>query len=268
MKMKHLSALTFALLSTVLWAGVSLEKSYNNSCSVSKINATDYKYFVMDDVNNQCRIYNLDHSVYKTINLSIPNNMYLYDIKYVSQDLFDDDSKIELLYVYYEYIATSSTEGYYKYYTKVINEDGTTLINQSNAIYSDIKEVNDNEYRLFIYSYDYSSWPYNTNTYIYSFDGYPNVLKSEDISARSISIGDAYPNPAQDFVKLPYSLESSVASAQLVIHHITGEQIKSFEIDQQFSFLKVTTNNFHSGQYVYYIESNGQRTEGGKFLIQ
>lgn len=251
-----------------MWAGPTLEKTYNYSCTVTKINATDHKLYVMDDVNNQCRIYNLDHSLYKTIDLSIPNSMSLYDVKYVTQDLIDSDAKIELLYVYYQYIATSTTEGYYKYYTKVINEDGTVLISLTNAIYSDIKQVADDQYRLFIYGYDYSSWPYATTTNIYSFDGYPYVLKSDEISERSATLGDAYPNPAQEYITIPYSLDPSVSAAQIKIYNQQGQQVNSFDVDQQFSFLKIATHNFIPGQYIYTIESNGEQTPGAKFIVQ
>lgn len=268
MNYKKLLIIALSLFSTLLMAELQLEKTYTNSCSVTKINATDYKFFLMDDINNQCRMYNLDHSLYKTIDLSIPNSMSLYDVKYVTQDLFDDDSKIELLYVYYQYIATSTTEGYYKYYTKVINEDGTVLLNLTDAIYSDIKKVADDDYRLFIYSYDYSSWPYATTSNIYAFDGYPYVLKSEEISARSAVLGEAYPNPAQEYVTIPYTLEATVNSAQMIIYSSSGQPIKSFEIDQQFSFLKIATRQFLPGQYVYTIVSDGEVTPGAKFIVQ
>lgn len=78
------------LLSTGLssTAQVTLEKSYDHSLSVTKINQSEYKYFLMDVGSGQCRIYNLDHSLWKTINIALPANYYLFDINSLSVNLF------------------------------------------------------------------------------------------------------------------------------------------------------------------------------------
>ncbi len=75
----------------------------------------------MDDWANQCRIYNTDHSLWKTINLLVPPGQYLYDIKYVSEGLFTSDDALSLLYIYYEYDEINQ---YSTYTVAVVTENG------------------------------------------------------------------------------------------------------------------------------------------------
>lgn len=77
-------ALYIALFAS-LWsmnAQLTSEHHLSTSSISTMINATDYKLYAMDAVNNKCIIYNTDYSVYKSINLYVPNNMYLYDIRF------------------------------------------------------------------------------------------------------------------------------------------------------------------------------------------
>ncbi|MBU2650972.1 MAG: hypothetical protein KKA81_08555, partial [Bacteroidetes bacterium] len=106
---------------------ISLENTYNVSAGVAWLELSGTKYYVMDVANSQCRIYNLDHSLWKTMSFSLPANNYLYDIQYVTQNIFDQDSEVECLVTYYEYIDNGSTQ-YYEYTTVVYNEDLQVLL--------------------------------------------------------------------------------------------------------------------------------------------
>jgi hypothetical protein len=53
-------------------AQVTLEKKYDYSTSVVEFETLGYKYYLMDVPNGQCRIYNMDHSLFKTINCNVP----------------------------------------------------------------------------------------------------------------------------------------------------------------------------------------------------
>src|SRR5210317_1798820 len=81
------SIITFTalFLGIFLQAQVTLEKTYNYSGTLTAIDSNEYKYFVMDVPMKQCRIYNEDHSLFKTINLTVPEGYFLYDIKFVSR---------------------------------------------------------------------------------------------------------------------------------------------------------------------------------------
>lgn len=87
----------------IAFAQISPEYTYNYSAAYTNLRYSGDKLFIMDVPENQCRIYNMDHSLWKTINLSVPANHYLYDIRYVSEGLFTDDERLSLAYIYYSY---------------------------------------------------------------------------------------------------------------------------------------------------------------------
>lgn len=256
----------FLVFSLSTQAVIIPEKTYNYICSSTMINETDYKLFAMDMTLNKCRIYNTDHSVYKTISLSIPSGMYLYDVRFVTENLFDLDAGIELLYVYYEYVSTG--DGYYDYYTKVINEDGTEILSVDGGLYSYMYRINATDYRLFIYSYDYSSWPYDMTTNIYELPGYPYLLKSDEVEYKSASIGDAYPNPASQFVTVDYALPQGVSEANLMIYNVGGALVKDYRVDRAFNSLRLDAGQLLPGTYLYYIESNGEKSNSKQLIIK
>ncbi len=262
--------LLLLLVGLSVQATITPEKTYNYICSSTMLNETDSKLFAMDATLNKCRIYNTDHSIYKTISLTIPSGMYLYDIRFVTENLFDLDAGIELLYVYYEYVVTDATtgDGYYKYYTKAIEEDGTEIFLVEGGLYSYMYRTNVTDYRMFIYSYDYSSWPYDMKTSIFKLSGYPYLLKSDEISSKSARIGDAYPNPASNFVTVDYSLPEGVSAASLKIYTMNGSLIKSYNVDKTFKSLRLDAATLLPGSYLYNIESEGQRSKSKQLIIK
>ena len=131
--MKKNIFLVFVFLVGYIYAAnaqVTLEKTYNYSTSIVELENLGYKYYLMDVPNEQCRIYNLDHSLFKTINCNVPSNFYLADIKFVSQNLFDNDAGIEILCVFYRYYSSGQ---YYEYDTKIINDDGSLITSINGA---------------------------------------------------------------------------------------------------------------------------------------
>ncbi len=67
-------------VSLLINAQVTLENTYNTSATITRLENSGYKYYAMDVAASQCRLYNMNHSIYKTINLSVPGGQYLYDI--------------------------------------------------------------------------------------------------------------------------------------------------------------------------------------------
>ncbi|MCF8381659.1 MAG: T9SS type A sorting domain-containing protein [Bacteroidales bacterium] len=245
---------------------LSIEHSFNYSANVTKLNSTTYKYFLMDVPAHQCRIYNLDYSLYKTINLPVPGGEWLYDIRFVSEDLFNEDSKIEVLYTYYKWVAASGTaSGYYIYHTKVINEDGTLLLDVPGALYSYVKEVSPDEYSLFLYAYDFSVDPYTIWTSICKLPGVLNTIEESKKSGFSI---DGFPNPASSYVNVEYVLPPHMETAYLHLVDASGKEKAVYLVDGFTNFLRLETENFSPGVYFYFIENDGERSEANKLVIQ
>ena len=261
-KLAFLLALNLLFLG--LFGQISLEKTFNFSTNVTKINETTYKYFLMDVPNAQTRIYNLDFSVYKTINLPVPGGEWLYDVRFISENLFNDDAKLEILYTYYKW-AVVGTSGYYVYHTKVINEDGVELLDAPGALYSYVKEVSENEYGLFLYAYDLSVDPFIIWTNIYSLPGKLFSIHQAKKSALSLN---AYPNPASDFVNIDYTLPEGVSFANLHLIDALGREQGVYQLDGFTDHLRLQTSDFLAGTYLYYLESDGIKSETSMIIIQ
>lgn len=242
---------------------VTFEKKYDHSTAIVELETLGFKYFLMDVPNEQCRIYNPDHSLFKTINCNIPANFYLSDIKFVSQNLFDSDSGIELLCTFYSY---NSTGQYYEYDSKIINEDGSLITSIDGALYNYINKTGENEFKLFSYCFDYSVTPEKVWTNIYGLPGEPSVSSfAPDLKDNFI---DAFPNPASNALKIEYSLPENVNEGILHFIDNSGRQINSFTIDNHINHLQLNVNDFESGVYHYFIEFNNKRTASKKLVIR
>ena len=264
---KFILIFTFLFFSIGIFSQVSLIQSFNYSATIIKINETDYKYFLMDVPGEECRIYNTDFSLYKTIALDIPDGQWLYDIKFVSEDLFNSDTDIELLYTYYKWITTNAStgDGYYVYHTKIQSEKGSVLLDVPGALYSYIKETQKDEFKLFLYVYDYSLNPYTIKTNIYSLPGKLNTLMEQQILSAEIS---AFPNPGTDIINFHYSLPPDIKKARLILSDTNGNIQKTFDVDEFSSSLSISTNDISPGVYLYFLESIAFKSEAKKLFIQ
>jgi len=273
--MKQLLLILFSILISLSSISQMLpEKVYNYSIGTTKINTTTYKYFLMDVVTSQCRIYNMDHSLYKTISCPVPANNFLYDIKFVSGNVFNTDNLIELYYSYYEWVTTttggSGTSGYYKYGAKVINENGNVILDCNNALYAYILKVSDTEGKLFLYLYDNSVNPYKIWTNIYSLSGDANAIISlEEKNLKSLEIEtDAYPIPTNDNITIYYEIPENNKTGNLKIFNQFGIEVKSYIVDNTFENIIINTSEFDKGMYLYFIECGNIKSETKKFIIQ
>lgn len=263
--MKQTSLILLALLlatATQVRSQITLEKTYTG-LSLGLANTITYgdKYYAMDVANAQCKIYNLDHSIWKTINLSIPSGYYLYDIQYVTDHLFNSDNLIEMLYVSYNYNTTGQ---YYTYDTRVVNESGTQLLSLPGAGYNWITSVATAGTRLFTYIYDNSVSPYTVTTKVYSLAGeLPTGLVTPDEPA-SMRV---WPNPVSDHLHLEYTLPAGVSQASLHLRNASGQLIRSFEVDGRFSDLELDASNLPSGIYFWSLSSPGYRGTSRQIVI-
>lgn len=81
-----------------------------------------YKYVALDKTAMTVTLYNMDHTVWKTIPLSNASDISTSpngkDVLYISQHLFDLDDGVELMFV---------SQGSGQFNTELVNEDGSIL---------------------------------------------------------------------------------------------------------------------------------------------
>lgn len=260
---------TISLLIAIFWfsgtmAQVSLEHTYNYSATVVNFETLGYRYYLMDVPRAECRIYNMDHSLYKTISCQVPSGCYLLDVKFLSETLFDSDTGIELLYSYYKY---NSGGDYYDYDSRIINEDGSLIVFIEGALYNYVNKTGDDTYKLFSYCYNFSSFPEVIWTNIYSLPGTP-VLSALLFNSDTNWSLSGFPNPANETLKVAYSLPGNVFSATLHLIDQAGHPIEEFIVDSYSDHLDLNVSNLSSGVYFYFIESDGKRSETQKLIVQ
>lgn len=259
MQTRFLFTLIFLLWISSAGAQFALERTYDHSLTVTRISATEYKYYLMDVAKSECRIYNLDHTLWKTIPISLPADYYLQDIKFVTRNLFNSDSNMELWYTAYNWVTVGES-GYYRYDSKVIDEKGKELASIPNGAYAYLAQTGENQYKMTVYAYDNSFWPGAVKTYIFSIPGTETAV----YHAMSV-LDDPYPNPAGQIINLPLSGEKSTGRLQVfsVTGHLMFEDLLSGQRVYQLS-----TSQWAPGTYTYRIVSGEGVSESKRFTIR
>jgi hypothetical protein len=241
-------------------AQISLEQVYNNSLTSTKINQTEYKYYLMDVTKSECRIYNMDHSLWKTISVKLPLNYYLYDIKFVTQNLFNSDNAVEFWYSAYEWVSTGTATGYYRYISKIIDENGTEVASVTGGAVAYIIQTGDKIYKLAVYAYDNSISPGTVKTYIYSIPGQSTA------AFHVVAItADPYPNPASGYINLPVS--GNFTEGTLQVFSINGQLITEKKLSGVSSY-RLMTSGWTPGIYTYRMTKNGITSQPNPFVVK
>ena len=153
---------------------------------------------MMDALLSQCHLYDENHNYLKSINITLPPDYYLSDIKFVSRQLFNQDDGIEVLYISQKYVATESSY-YYEYQLGVVNESGQELLVVPRGAYASVKEIR-NTTKLLTYLYafnaDYSYYDVGTN--IYNLGGNTNAVEL----LKSAVVSSVYPNPTDHQINI------------------------------------------------------------------
>lgn len=245
-------------------AQVTFDYKFDYSTSVVKFETLGYKYYLMDVPSGQCRIYNTDHSLFKTINCNPPNGFYLYDLNYLSEKLFDSDPGIELICTFYKY---NSAQAYYEYDSKIINDDGSQMIFIDGSMYNYVNITEDNTWKLFSYCYDYSVFPEKVWTNIYNLPGNPVVSAALNQQNPEVLI-TAFPNPASNSLKVAYTLPANIDQATLHLIDNSGQMVEQFIVDNHSDHLMLNVERFQTGIYHYFIEYGNNRTASKKLIIR
>ena len=252
------------IMSTMLAdAQITLENNYPASATLTELAVSGYKYYLMDVINNECKIYNTDHSVWKTILLDVPDGMYLYDVRYVSETLFNTDSKVELAYICYSY---DTALYYYTYYGRIIDETGTELLTMPGCAYLEVKNSGSGGVKMLSYVYDYSILNWTVNTLVYSL---PGTLPSDiSIPVGGLPARKPFPNPARESVTIPYTLPDGVDEAEIQLFDGTGQMLRNYRVDRTFNQLFLAKSGLSNGIYFYRVCVSKGMVTTGKIIFE
>jgi hypothetical protein len=98
---------------------------------------------------------------------------------------------------------------------------------------------------------------------VYSLSGnLPLMVKP---ITKDVIIADAFPNPSEAKVSIPYALPDGINKGEIVFFDLNGKEIKRFTVTDAFNTLELNTE-LGNGTYFYQLQTS-QTTSGAKKLI-
>lgn len=260
------------LLGVSVNAQISLEHSYTvpqsegeRDLQIINLEISGYKYALIDKGANQVRLYNLNHSVWKTININVPSGYSSWYPAYISEKLVNSDNNVEL---FIDLGGNPNAAGK----VLLINENGNVLTTiDSASIGSEIPEVQtvgNSTYKLVLKCGKDKWCVYNLPGTI-PCDKCGNGLGvgKPGKGITSGNVGNPAPNPSKAQTTVEYTLPIGATSGIIDVYNINGQKVKTYKVDNTFSSLLIDNSELNSGTYYYYLTSNGERSETKKMVV-
>jgi len=159
--MKKILLFAVVLVCQFVSAQITLEHQYpQNLVNRIKLEQSGEKYHVLENTTGRLLLYNADHTLWKTVDLMIPNlNEFSYiSVAHVSEQLFNDNAAVEVAYSF----NVSDESGSYRK-SQIISESGVVL---QSFLYADgifISELPNLQTKIFVYGSNGSVSIYDPN---------------------------------------------------------------------------------------------------------
>ncbi len=263
---KIINIVVLVFLTSNLFGQIKLEHSYPNGkwqTSMVKLSNSGIKYQWVDVTTGQVKLYNLDHSLFKSMTFPVLSGKTGVWVVYVSETTFDLDAEVEFM-VYYQ-----DDGNWINSVTKIINETGDIILDKASETpamnsYGDKIEAIFNttgETKMILDNHSDNALK------VYSLPGtlFAAAIKTIDYNNNFLEI---YPNPAVNYIKLAYTLPTNIKVATVSVYDIKGNIVKSYTIDKNYKELLIDTQEFSNGTYLCQIYSNGIKMSDTKFIVQ
>jgi len=279
--MKKLITLLFVIITFGSNAQITLEHVHstgvvdNQAFTTVKLSSSGYKYVSPDLVNGTITLYNLNHTVFKTLTYtplitpSTGQDMCFY----ISETLFNlDSNNVEFLIRSYSYTNSLSSV--------LIFEENGTLLFQKDSV-----NLNGFEYSWYAGSISYTtagtklrlSGQFTDSVYIYSLpgnlvcndctDGIISSMAELSGNPQNGGISKLYPNPTSGQTTVEYSLPQGITKADLVVYDMQGHEIKRYKVTNAFNTIIINANELAAGTYYYQIQSSAGFNAGKKMIV-
>lgn len=291
--MKKILLLVAAAISFSTQAQITFDNSYTGVGGIdlylNKLQTSGYKYTEVNANNNTIKLYNLNHSLFKTITIpNVPGSKYVF---YVTENLFDTDNLIE--YVLMTNVtappSTLNPMPSTVQYLYIFKENGTQIFYQDSASLSggmsggsgvyNSSFITDNVFTdgtttKMKVAIQQGSMPGTiARTEFYNLPGTLPCLeclqgvitgaKSQTNKEESVVF---YPNPVSDQLKLNYQLPKDAKNAEIRIQDMQGKLIEVYKVTSTFDFIYLPSN-YNNGLYLYSLVVDGQTVKTEKIVV-
>jgi len=215
---------------------------------------TCYSYY--NTIDSTFTFFDLDwKQIQKT---QSPTNDLSY-FMYVTQNLFDTDDGIEFMIFDRIYSKADS------YYTKIIDDDGTTLkefqycyplVDYMTDHFSAIRTVGDKTYLTLMNMVDSTYKVYSLPGKLQSCCNCPSDPNTSNLKVYEVSGSSSlksYPNPVDKNVTVEFSLPVAVDKANLLLTNSEGKLITSFDVAEGETQLTIDASELKPGIYFWYL---------------
>lgn len=114
-----------------------LEHVYNNGfAGTLELEISGKKYYIYDQLDHQVILYNIDHTIWKVINIQIAPNAEMVDVFHFSENKINADSNVEIGYSYFV-----NTNGNYYATCILINELEENLLTMPGMCFFNVDEM-------------------------------------------------------------------------------------------------------------------------------
>ncbi len=195
-------------------------------------------------------VYRSDFTLYRELHPPYINPGEYGDIYFMSDKLFNTDDKLE--YMLFRYDSASNVEGL------LVNEDAEILYEfglVANA-YPFITQSAGMNPVLGFRTVDFDLGILVTD--LYSLPG--TYLPVQNAAGQDVFYPS--PNPANNYIKIPYHINSS-ADALLTIYNTSGAQVEKMILDKNSESTILNVTGFSPGVYIYKYG-----TTTGKFVVR
>lgn len=260
--MKNVMLMALVGFSLSSSAQISLEHSYSSykggTVTIHNLEGEGYKYMISDNANKRVYLFNTDHSLWKTINVQLPNGCKMNGANYASTRLFATDSKVEILVHYIDTTSSKVTT-----HLQVCDEDGLVIkrITDTNSGYGAVWKV-DNNWKLFV---NYLTPDVYTD--VYSLPG--KLLSAQKPGKNNDEAGlYAYPNPAQNSATLSYVLPTAANTGLIQVFSQDGTLVRSYPVNDNAGSISIDRAALPSGIYHCTLKSDAGEAQSQQLIFQ
>ena len=280
MKVK-LTTIALIIIASVSLAQITQEKVLVSedfgAATFTELENSGEKYFYIDEKNISIEIFNLDHSIFKSIQLdTVVMGLIGYPVWEVdlypyclSENLFDDDNEVEVLLAIINYSQDGSTR-----ITKtiIVNEDGSVIFDKLNQFPAFTGEgrsqfpdwiKNTEEGTKMILEGD------NDSLFIYSLPGSVPCLTCSSSESTSIIIApetaydiNVFPNPTTNQITL--AINTDKTGMKVHIYSTDGKLVKSASVVNGDNL--IDTADLVSGTYIYNVQTDSEVMHASQFI--
>ncbi|MBI2967193.1 MAG: T9SS type A sorting domain-containing protein [Bacteroidetes bacterium] len=262
-------------------AQITLEQRYSvnpvfgHDFSLVNFTSAGFKYAQVNPDSGFIRLFNLNHSLYKTIIVPPqPKPQYGFLVFYLSDELFNTDSS-DIEYVLENRDSSNNEQ------ITIYDEFGNTLFKKTYinwqvgwefGLYTGPIRYTSSGIKLILFS------AFDSSSYVYSL---PGILPCHDCTGGIVSglapnggsssyyfgVQKPYPNPTNSTMRIDYTLPKGVNQGEIVFYDLQGKEIKRFKVNSVFDHLLISTSDVSAGTYYYQLQTASQNSEGKKIVV-